>query len=86
MTELESIYNTDAKKNESLSKQIFKIYQEYRSIFEQTVNNLRDIGNKKIETRAIDAKTVLLATKHYDKSMEKLKSDIEEIRQENVQL
>ncbi|KAL4430425.1 hypothetical protein ABPG74_013275 [Tetrahymena malaccensis] len=86
MNELEAIYNTDAKKNESLSKQIFKIYQEYRSIFEQTVNNLREVGNKMIESRSIEAKTVLLATKHYDQSLDKLKQDIEEIRQENMKL
>lgn len=71
--ELENSYNADSKKNESLSKQIFKIYQEYRQIFEQTTQNLKDLGNRKVEVRGIEERVDLLAAKQHKQGIEKLK-------------
>jgi hypothetical protein len=61
--EFENSYNADTKKNESLSKQIYKIYSEYRTIFEQTIDNLKELGSKKVEVRGVEERVDLLAAK-----------------------
>ena len=61
--EFENAYQADNKKNESLSKQIFGIYKEYREMFEKTVENLKELGKKRVEARGLELKTDLLQAK-----------------------
>ena len=84
--EFENSYNTDSKKNESLSKQIYKIYKEYREIFDSTIWNLRDLGKKKIEVRNLDVKLDILSSKGYKLGVEKVKHDLQDIKAENARL
>ncbi len=84
--EIENTYNSDSKKAESQNKQIFKIYNEYRDIFNKTLNNLKEVGKKKIEARELEVKKNLLTAKGFQKSIDKLKFDLQEIKKENEKL
>ena len=78
--EFENAYNTDSKKNESLSKLINKIFYEYKEVFESTVGSLKEIGNKKIEVRELDLKIDTIAQKRYKENNEKILYNLNEIR------
>ena len=65
--------NSDPKKIEQIAKYIFNQYQNYRGVYKQASDIIRDIGNKRIQVYEAEILMETLSLKGYKKNVEKLK-------------
>jgi len=84
-TETENLLKNDPKAD-SLTKAILKLFNEYKTTFESTLQNLRDQGKKKLDSREIEQKIDLLSTKGFKNIISKLQVDLKSLQEDNKRI
>lgn len=73
----------DFKKTENLTKQIQKMYQDYKATIESTIKNLQETVKRRVEGRQLECKEMLLLSRNHKASLEKMNGDLSDIKAEN---
>lgn len=76
----------DFKKSENLTKQIQKMYQDYKSTIENTIKNLQETVKRRVEGRQLECKVMILLSRNHKASLEKMNGDLTDIKAENEAL
>ncbi|CAD8134204.1 unnamed protein product [Paramecium pentaurelia] len=84
--EIENLINQDPKKSETVVKQIQKQYQDYKIVYKQSAELMRNIGEKRIQIYDTELKMEDILLKGYKKNVEKLRQDLTDIQAENKNL
>jgi len=84
-TEIENTLRSNPKPD-NLTKAILKMYQDYQSIFQNTIKNLNEHGTGKLEARDLERKIENFQSKGYSGLINKLQSDVDVVKVENEKL
>jgi hypothetical protein len=84
-TEIENTLRANPKPD-NLTKSILKMYQDYQSIFQNTIKNLKEHGSGKLEARDLERKIENFQSKGYANLIVKLQSDVDTVKYENEKL